>query len=62
MRNENGLKDSIDCYRNIKIKGKKIKFEQWTWNTEEFQSEREEAKELGLRTRIINGEMYREVK
>jgi len=56
-RNENGVKDSTDCYRNING----IHFEAWTSDTSAFVEERSKAKELGLKTRIINGEFYREV-
>lgn len=60
-RNENGVKDSTNCYRNIKLKGIKVFFEHWTSDPSNFESERKTAKNEGLRTRIINGELYREL-
>ena len=61
-RNANGFKNSCDCYRNIKIKGVKVKFEQWSIWDDQFSPERAKAKKLGLKTRMINGELFREVR
>ena len=57
-KNNNGFKDSCDCYRNIMIKGVKTKFIQWTQNPDEFENEKQYAKNKGLKTRIINGELF----
>lgn len=62
MLNKHKVKDSTDCYRNLKIKGKTVFFEAWTADTSVFKSERIKAKKLHLKTRIINGELFREVK
>ena len=55
--NSHGVKSSCDQYRNIKG----IHYQQWTYRTEDFTEEQAIAKDLGLKTRIINGELYREV-
>lgn len=60
-RNKDGTKDSINCYRNIIIHGRKIFFELYTSDSSVFQIERFKAKKLGLKTRVINGEFYREL-
>lgn len=57
-RNSNGVKSSCNCYRNING----VHYEQWTHIVEDFEKEKAEAKKLGLKTRIIQGELYREVK
>lgn len=56
-RNASGVKDSCDQYRNIGG----VRFECWTADSAEFYRERKEAKALGLRTRMIDGQLYREV-
>jgi len=56
--NKNGLKDSCNQYRNING----IHYEQWTSDNTIFEEEKRKAKELGLKTRIIKRELYREVK
>lgn len=57
-RNDYGVKSSSDCYRNING----IHFECYTSNSDDFDRIKKEAKELGLKVRLINGELYREVK
>ena len=57
-RNLHGFKNSCYCYRNING----VRFEQWTHIVEDFEKEKAEAKRLGLKTRIIKGELFREVK
>lgn len=52
------LKESIDQYRNIKG----IYFEMWTAAYHDFEQEIKEAKRLGLKYRIIDGQFYRERK
>lgn len=57
-RNALGVKDSINQYRNIGG----VFFRCWTSDPSTFEAERTEAKRLGLKTRMINGELYREEK
>jgi len=57
LRNQFGLKDSSDQYRNIYG----IRYECWTADQSEFEVEKSKARELGLRTRVIQGQLYREV-
>jgi len=57
-RNQFGFKDCHEKYRNIKG----VKYQQWTYRKEEFEEEKRKAKELGLKCRIIQGELYREVR
>jgi hypothetical protein len=56
--NQNGVKDSLNMYRNIKG----IYYQQWTCDNTIFEEEKKKAKELGLKCRLINGELFREVK
>ena len=56
--NSNGVKSSADQYRNINGTYYKC----WTCNNSIFEEEKQKAKELGLKCRIIKGELYREVK
>ena len=56
--NNNGVKDSIDQYRNIKG----IHYECWTSDNNIFEQEKAKAKELNLKCRVIKGELYMEVK
>lgn len=56
--NNNGVKDSIDQYRNING----VHYICWTWDNAIFDEEKRKAQELGLKCRIIKGELYREVK
>jgi len=57
-RNENGVKSSCNMYRNING----VHYQQWTYETEKFECEKQIAKSLGLKTKIIQGELFREVK
>jgi hypothetical protein len=50
------LKQSRNQYRNIKG----VYYEHWTSDASTFKIEKSEAKKLGLRTRIIDGQLYRE--
>lgn len=54
--NKHGIKDSCDQYRNING----IYFEHWTSNNAIFEEEKVKAKRLGLKCRVIKGELYRE--
>jgi len=56
-KNANGYKNSCQKYRIING----IKYQQWTFNKSDFDKEKAIAKEMGLKIRIINGELYREV-
>jgi len=57
-RNENGVKDSANCYRNIKG----VFFEHRTSDASMFTNEKEGAFKSGLKFRVISGEFYRETK
>jgi len=57
-RNQYGVKDSCYMYRNIKG----VRYEQLTADTSQFVKEKLEAKAKGLKTRIIVGELFVEVK
>ena len=52
--NQNGVKSSCDMYRNIKG----VHYTQWTSNPSEFAKEKQIAKEKGLKTKIIKGELF----
>jgi hypothetical protein len=56
--NSNGVKSSIDQYRNING----IHYQCWTWDNTIFEEEKRKAKELNLKCKIIKGELYREVR
>lgn len=56
--NNNGVKSSCDMYRNIKG----VHFIQWTSDPSKFDEEKMKAKEQGLKTRIIMGELFIESK
>lgn len=53
-----GVKSSSDMFRNIKG----VHYVQWTSDASAFDEERAKAKQQGLRTRIINGELFIEKK
>lgn len=57
-RNHSGYKNSCEKYRIING----VKYQQWTFDAEEFETEKAKAKDLGLKCRVINGELYREVR
>ena len=57
-KNSSGYKNSCEKYRNIKG----IKYQQWTFHKSEFKEEKTKAKKLGLKTIVIQGELFREVK
>lgn len=52
------LKQSRNQYRNING----IHFEFWAADGYSFKEERKKAKALGLKTRTIDGQLYREKK
>ena len=52
--NQHGVKDSINMYRNIKG----VFYIQQTSDQNLFTEERKKAKEKGLKTRIIAGELF----
>jgi hypothetical protein len=54
--NASAIKSSCDRYRNIKG----IHYSCWTSDKSTFAEEKEKAKKQGLRTKIINGELYLE--
>jgi len=56
--NDCGVKDSCHCYRNING----IHYECWTADHNIFEDEKRKAKELGLKFRMIKGDLYREVR
>ena len=56
--NNCGVKNSCDMYRNIKG----VHFIQWTSDPSAFEEEKSKAKEKGLKTRIIKGELFIEKK
>jgi len=56
--NKYGIKDSFDQYRNIGG----VFFEFYSADQSTFAAIIEEAKRLGLKTRIIKHELYREKK
>lgn len=56
--NNYGVKSSCDMYRNIKG----VHYVQWTSNRDEFEKEKKYASEHGLKTKIINGELFIEKK
>lgn len=57
-KNAHGFKNSVNKYRNING----IQYEQWTHWAEDFPEEKRKAKELGLKYKVIAGELFREVK
>lgn len=57
-RNQYGVKNSCDMYRNIKG----VRYEQATADSSQFETVKLEAKNKGLKTRMIVGEMFIEVK
>ena len=54
--NQNRVKNSCDMYRNIKG----VHYTQWTADTSAFEEGKEYAKSKGLKTKIINGELFME--
>ncbi len=56
--NAYGVKSSCDQYRNIGG----VHYANWTADTGRFEVEKKKAKEAGLKYRIIQGELYLEVK
>ena len=56
--NNNGVKSSCDQYRNIKG----VHYICWTSDPSVFEEEKKWAKERGLKTKIIKGELYVEKK
>jgi len=57
-KNHSGYKNSCEKYRNING----VRYQQWTYEKDKFKEEKQKAKELGLKCRVIGGELYREVK
>lgn len=57
-KNSYGVKSSSDMYRNIKG----VHYVQWTSNPGDFAKYTEEAKNDGLKTKIIKGELFVEEK
>lgn len=49
-------------FRTYKMKGEKVRFESWCVDFAEMAEEIVEAEKLGLRTKMLKGELFREVK
>ena len=58
IENASGFKNSCEKYRIIQG----IKYVQWSYDTGQFNNLKAQAKKQGLKTRIIAGELFIEVK
>lgn len=57
-RNKAGVKDSADQYRNVSGKH----FISWDYEPANFEEHKRDAARVGLKTKIVNGELYLEVR